>query len=153
MIFLLACPPHPVATEAVGPLEPTPVSVVAPASPLMPDIRPQVIQPNGLAWQVIREGYGDSPKAGDRVLLHYNAWLISGFLFDSTYKRDEAFLYTFGSGVVIPGFEEGIRTMKPGEIRVIRIPPELGYGDKGAGGLIPPGSTLIFEIELLLITS
>jgi peptidylprolyl isomerase len=110
----------------------------------------QVIETaTGLGYVEIVEGSGARPKPGDRVSVHYTGWLKSGQKFDSSVDRGEAFVFPLGKGRVIKGWDEGVATMKVGGKRKLIIPAHLGYGERGAGGVIPPGATLIFEVELL----
>ncbi|MGE5313248.1 MAG: FKBP-type peptidyl-prolyl cis-trans isomerase [Acidobacteriota bacterium] len=106
---------------------------------------------NGVTWEVITEGTGPAPKAGDSVTVHYTGWLENGKKFDSSVDRKEPFSFRLGRGYVIQGWEEAVATLKVGGKSKFTIPPELGYGDQGAGGIIPPNATLIFEIELLAV--
>jgi len=106
---------------------------------------------SGLKYYDLKTGTGDSPKTGQTVVVHYTGWLTDGTQFDSSVDRGEPFSFVLGEGKVIPGWEEGVLTMKVGGKRQLVIPPDLGYGDQGAGGLIPPGATLVFEVELLEI--
>ena len=109
---------------------------------------------SGLQYQILKEGFGDSVVAG-MVEVHYTGWLYEagekGIQFDSSRDRGMPFKFELGRGKVIRGWEEGIKGMKAGEIRRLIIPPELGYGHRGAGNLIPPDATLLFEVELLRI--
>ncbi len=102
---------------------------------------------SGLKYKVIREGSGDSPRLQQRANVNYCGWLANGSKFDSSYDRKQP--AEFGVGQVIPGWVEGLQMMKPGSIYLFVIPPELGYGDQGAGDKIPPKSTLVFYVELL----
>ena len=104
---------------------------------------------NGVKCEVLKEGPGQSVKKGDTVTVHYTGWLEDGKKFDSSLDRKSPFTFTLGVGQVIRGWDEGVMTMKVGGKSKFTIPPELGYGDRGAGGVIPPGATLIFEVELL----
>ena len=106
---------------------------------------------SGLEYVEIVEGTGASPKTGDSVSVHYTGWLKSGQKFDSSVDRGEPFVFPIGRGRVIKGWDEGVATMKVGGKRKLIIPAHLGYGQSGAGGVIPPGATLIFEVELLKI--
>ncbi|MBI2054103.1 MAG: FKBP-type peptidyl-prolyl cis-trans isomerase [Candidatus Staskawiczbacteria bacterium] len=105
----------------------------------------------GMKVEVLRIGAGESAKKGDRVNVHYVGTLENGKKFDSSIDREDPFSFKLGENSVIKGWELGVLGMKLGEKRRLTIPPELGYGNQGAGGVIPPVSTLIFEIELLKI--
>ncbi len=103
----------------------------------------------GLKYFDLEEGDGPAPQAGQTVVVHYSGWLEDGTMFDSSVERGQPFSFALGEGNVIPGWDEGLATMKVGGKRQLVIPPELGYGEAGAGAVIPPGATLIFEVELL----
>ena len=110
----------------------------------------QVIQTaTGLEYVEILEGTGAQPKGGDSVSVHYTGWLKSGQKFDSSHDRGQPLVFLLGRGRVIKGWDEGVASMKVGGKRKLIIPAHLGYGDRGAGGVIPPGATLIFEVELV----
>jgi FKBP-type peptidyl-prolyl cis-trans isomerase len=102
--------------------------------------------PSGLQYKMIQQGEGSSPVSTSNVTVHYKGTLIDGSVFDSSYDRGQPL--TFQLDGVIPGWTEGLQLMKPGGKCILYVPPQLGYGDQGVGP-IPPGSTLIFEIELL----
>ncbi len=105
---------------------------------------------SGLRYHDIVEGEGDPAQAGDVVQVHYTGWLEEdGFKFDSSLDRGDPFVFQLGGGQVIAGWDEGVAGMKPGGQRQLIIPAELGYGERGAGNIIPPGATLIFEVEYL----
>ena len=108
---------------------------------------------SGLQIEKLAEGNGAMPKAGDRVTVHYTGWLTDGSKFDSSVDRGQPFVFVIGRGQVISGWDQGVATMKVGDKVRLTIPPELGYGARGAGGVIPPNATLIFEVELLGIGS
>ena len=101
----------------------------------------------------ITVGSGAEARAGARVQVHYTGWLfndgVKGAKFDSSKDRGEPFSFALGAGQVIKGWDEGFAGMKIGGVRVLTIPPEMGYGARGAGGVIPPNATLLFEVELL----
>ena len=104
---------------------------------------------SGLCYKVIKEGDGDVPKSGDIIVAHYTGQLQNGFKFDSSYDRRVPFKFALGQGRVIKGWEEAFSTMKVGGKRTLIIPPYLAYGEKGAGRMIPPNATLLFEVELM----
>jgi FKBP-type peptidyl-prolyl cis-trans isomerase len=105
----------------------------------------------GLMAEIITQGDGTVSKTGDNVSVHYTGWLVDGTKFDSSVDRGIPFTFTIGAGDVISGWEQGVVGMKVGEKRKLTIAPELAYGDRGAGNVIPPNATLVFEIELLSI--
>ena len=107
------------------------------------------ITDSGLKYEDLAEGEGDTATAGKTVRVHYTGWLINGFKFDSSLDRGDPFSFPLGGGRVIRGWDEGVQGMKAGGRRKLTIPPQLGYGDAGAGGVIPPNATLIFEVELI----
>jgi FKBP-type peptidyl-prolyl cis-trans isomerase FkpA len=117
-----------------------------------PDLQGGSIMPStdsGLQYEDLNEGTGAAAKAGDSVQVHYTGWLTNGTKFDSSKDRGKPFRFQLGAGQVIKGWDEGVAGMKVGGKRKLTIPPSLGYGARGAGGVIPPGAELIFEVELL----
>jgi len=104
---------------------------------------------SGIKIEVLQEGTGNIPKQGQTVTVHYTGWLTDSTKFDSSKDRGQPFTYQFGVGQVIQGWDDGVATMKVGGKSRFTIPSELGYGRQGAGGVIPPNATLVFEVELL----
>jgi len=112
--------------------------------------------PSGLQYEDTQPGNGATAQAGRMVSVHYTGWLHDpaqpngrGAKFDSSKDRNEPFDFPLGAGHVIKGWDEGVQGMQVGGTRVLTIPPQLGYGARGAGGVIPPNATLVFEVELL----
>lgn len=106
---------------------------------------------SGLKYEDLVEGDGETAAAGQNVFVHYTGWLTDGTKFDSSKDRNMPFNFPLGAGHVIRGWDEGVQGMKIGGTRKLTIPPQLGYGASGAGGVIPPNATLVFEVELLEI--
>ncbi|MBP7131973.1 MAG: FKBP-type peptidyl-prolyl cis-trans isomerase [Aquabacterium sp.] len=108
---------------------------------------------SGLQYEDVTVGSGAEAKAGNHVSVHYTGWLyqngVKGAKFDSSKDRNDPFAFPLGAGHVIRGWDEGVQGMKIGGTRILVIPPELGYGARGAGGVIPGNATLMFEVELL----
>jgi len=115
--------------------------------------QPVTVMPSGLKIIDIKVGTGASPKTGQTCVMHYTGWLYEngakGKKFDSSLDSGHPFEFPIGMHRVIAGWDEGVATMKVGGKRTLIIPPELGYGARGAGGVIPPNATLIFDVELL----
>ena len=106
---------------------------------------------SGLIYEEITVGAGAAAASGQRVTVHYTGWLTNGTKFDSSKDRNDPFEFHLGQGQVIAGWDEGVAGMKVGGTRKLTIPPALGYGARGAGGVIPPNATLVFEVELLAV--
>jgi FKBP-type peptidyl-prolyl cis-trans isomerase FkpA len=108
---------------------------------------------SGLQYEDTVLGTGELAESGQHVSVHYTGWLydqaVKGKKFDSSKDRNDPFSFELGSGMVIKGWDEGVQGMRVGGTRVLVIPPELGYGARGAGRVIPPNATLMFEVELL----
>jgi FKBP-type peptidyl-prolyl cis-trans isomerase len=109
----------------------------------------EVTLPSGLKYTDLVVGTGAQPKPGQTVIVHYTGWLTDGKKFDSSKDRNQPFSIVLGAGQVIKGWDEGLSTMKVGGKRRLTIPPELAYGARSVGGVIPPNATLVFEVELL----
>lgn len=136
------------ASSATPSASGTPAASGTPVAKEKP-IGPPVTSKTGLKYEVYKKGTGDVAKAGQQVSVHYTGWLTDGTKFDSSVDRGQPFEFALGQGQVIPGWDEGVAGMKVGEKRKLTIPAKLGYGDRGAGGVIPPGATLVFDVELL----
>ncbi len=106
---------------------------------------------SGMEYDDLVEGSGASPQQGQTAVVHYTGWLTNGTKFDSSLDRGTPFSFPVGQGRVIKGWDEGVATMKVGGKRRLTLPASLGYGAQGAGGVIPPNATLVFEVELLEI--
>jgi len=138
----------------------TPKAIAAPASvtfsnspnsPKAMTAENLVTTASGLQYLDLTVGTGASPEKGQTVTVHYTGTLSNGQKFDSSLDRNQPFSFKIGVGQVIKGWDEGVATMKVGGKRQLIIPPDLGYGARGAGGVIPPNATLNFEVELLAI--
>lgn len=110
-----------------------------------------ITTPSGLKYRDLQEGTGEQPLLGQMVVVHYTGTLTDGTKFDSSRDRNQPFSFPIGKGRVIKGWDEGVGSMKVGGRRELIIPPDLGYGARGAGGVIPPNATLMFDVELLRI--
>jgi len=106
----------------------------------------------GLEYEDQIAGDGDEATPGKTVEVHYTGWLTDGKEFDSSHKRNETFSFKLGGGQVIQGWDQGVAGMKVGGVRKLTIAPEFGYGERGAGGVIPPNATLIFKVELISVS-
>lgn len=135
--------------ESAEPVTETP----AMASAAIPEVvGDTVTTASGLKYIDVTVGEGQSPEAGQLIAAHYTGWLTDGTKFDSSRDRGEPLRFPIGQGRVIKGWDEGLISMKPGGRRILIIPPDLGYADRGTpGGPIPPGATLIFDVELVEI--
>jgi peptidylprolyl isomerase len=136
------------ATASIGILV-----AVAPTAVLAQEIGKTMTTASGLQITDSKVGDGATPKTGQICVMHYTGWLyengVKGKKFDSSLDRGQPFEFSIGRGQVIGGWDEGVATMKVGGSRTLIIPPELGYGARGAGGVIPPNATLMFDVELL----
>ena len=110
---------------------------------------PTITTDSGLIIEELSIGSGEDARAGQTVSVHYTGWLTDGRKFDSSKDRNEPFEFPLAARHVIAGWDEGVQGMKIGGVRKLTIPPQLGYGARGAGGVIPPNATLVFEVELL----
>lgn len=138
------------AAETASTAAPEPASVASEyAAELGVDLDAMEVTESGLYVFDLREGEGEEAVPGDAVVVHYTGWLPNGMKFDSSRDRAEPFTFVLGEGRVIPGWEEGVAGMKVGGQRRLVIPPHLGYGPIGAGDVIPPDATLVFDVELL----
>jgi FKBP-type peptidyl-prolyl cis-trans isomerase FkpA len=119
------------------------------------NVMPSTTTASGLQIEELAIGSGNSATAGQKVSVHYTGWLTQngnkGTKFDSSHDRGEPFIFPLGKGHVIKGWDEGVAGMKVGGKRKLTIPPALGYGARGAGGVIPPNATLMFDVELLAV--
>jgi peptidylprolyl isomerase len=132
------------------------VSALAAEEKTKPEVKAtaakQVTTASGLKYVDVKVGSGASPVKGKQVKVHYTGTLENGKKFDSSVDRKEPFSFVIGVGQVIPGWDEGVMGMKVGGKRKLIIPSKLGYGERGAGGVIPPNATLLFDVELLDVT-
>ncbi len=125
------------------------ISPGSPDSPIEVDESDYVVTDSGLKYYDIEVGDGPTPQLGQMVSVHYTGWLADGLKFDSSLDRGQPISFPVSMGQMMPGFDEGVATMNIGGKRQLVIPPELAYGEQGAGGVIPPNATLIFEVELV----
>ncbi len=125
-------------------------SAIAGVPPIPPNVQ-TVTTPDGLRYADLNPGDGDMAKAGQTATVHYTGWLPDGTKFDSSVDRNQPFSFPLGGGQVIKGWDEGVAGMKAGGERLLIVPPNLGYGSRGAGGVIPPCATLLFDVRLLSV--
>lgn len=128
----------------------TPTEQPAPETPA-PDASTETSEVTELKIEDLQVGTGAEAKQGDTVTVHYTGWLTDGTKFDSSLDSGQPFTFRLGAGEVIPGWDQGVEGMKVGGKRKLTIPPQLGYGAQGAGGVIPPNATLVFDVELLSV--
>jgi peptidylprolyl isomerase len=148
---IAANPSQPQITQSPKLGQPQATIQVASANSTENNMEDVVTTDSGLQYVDIVEGVGATPKKGDTVVVHYTGTLENGNKFDSSRDRGQPFSFKVGVGQVIQGWDEGVGSMKVGGRRKLIIPSELGYGARGAGGVIPPNATLIFDVELLRI--
>lgn len=148
--------------EPPAPESGTEAASVAPVGSAVDQCQPQPVDApvvvqlaEGLSSRTLTQGCGDTAAPGQTVVVHYTGWLFDeavenkrGKQFDSSRDRDKRFSFPLGAGRVIQGWDRGVTGMAIGEVRELTIAPEMAYGDRGAGAVIPPGATLIFEVEL-----
>ena len=158
LVLLLGCGHSGESQRATHTATSSPPSSSAPASPKgrpagQADVSTMapISSQTGLSWYVLQEGTGAVAATGDQVAVHYTGWLTDGTKFDSSLDRGEPIKFPVGMGRVIKGWDEGVTGMKIGEKRQLHIPSALGYGARGAGGVIPPNADLIFDVELVSI--
>jgi len=140
----------PAAAQAAAQPAPAPAAAQIPPLPAGKEGNVQkMTTPSGLQYEEVEVGTGPVPQAGQTVIVHYTGWLTDGKKFDSSVDRGQPFQFVLGKGMVIKGWDEGLSTMKVGGKRRLTIPADLGYGPRGAGGVIPPNATLVFDVQLL----
>lgn len=160
LLLLLGCAttPPPVTTPtpasgaaSAGAYGPAPRPITIPEDQAPFDAARAIRTPSGLTYWVLREGDGPVAEQGQTASVHYTGWLADGTRFDSSRERGTPLQVQVGAGRVIRGWDEALSTMRVGEVRRLQIPSSLGYGAAGAGGRIPGGATLIFEVELVAL--
>jgi len=147
--------PEPLTTEEMTPEEATPAMADPGTMTYAPELNVEVSgmqrTDTGLYYEVLSAGSGNVVAAGQTAVVHYTGWLPDGTKFDSSRDRGEPFSFPVGAGQVIAGWDQGVAGMAVGEERKLVIPPDLGYGASGSGGVIPPNAVLVFDVELLEI--
>jgi len=138
-----------VATFALAACQAAPAAQTQPTSGAATANATEVTMPDGLQYTDDQIGTGAEATTGKTAVVHYTGWLLDGTKFDSSVDRNQPFSFPLGAGQVIKGWDEGVVGMKVGGKRTLIIPPALGYGSRGAGGVIPPNATLKFEVQLL----
>jgi peptidylprolyl isomerase len=146
----VAAAPQPTSPSSIAATIPNPQEILAamPTTDANADAD-FVTTPSGLKYRDIKVGSGDSPETGKNVAVHYTGTLTDGTKFDSSRDRGAPFKFRIGTGQVIKGWDEGVGTMKVGGRRELVIPPDLAYGSRAVGGVIPANSTLVFDVELM----
>ncbi|MDJ0700255.1 MAG: FKBP-type peptidyl-prolyl cis-trans isomerase [Woeseiaceae bacterium] len=154
-LLLVACAPKEAPTGTMESKDNAADKVKTKMTQETPDAEPFEIAP-GLSARILKSGEGRAAASGDMATVHYTGWLFDetrpenrGSKFDSSLDRGQPFPFPLGAGSVIQGWDRGVEGMAIGEIRELTIAPEMGYGQRGAGNVIPPGATLVFEVELL----
>ena len=138
--------PSPEPTAAATPV---PTATPAPAGTTSEEASELTTTESGLQYRDLVVGTGEEARIGATAIVHYTGWLLDGTKFDSSVDRGTPFEFVIGRGQVIKGWDEGVGSMNVGGKRELIIPPDLAYGDRGAGSVIPPGATLKFEVELI----
>ncbi len=144
--------PKSTQTTSTPPAQPAPAPATAGIPAVPAGAQAPVTTASGLTYQDFVVGTGAQPSPGKMVTVHYTGWLTNGTKFDSSRDRGQPFGFTIGQGQVIRGWDEGVMSMKVGGQRRLTIPAALGYGANGAGGVIPPNATLVFDVELLAVS-
>jgi FKBP-type peptidyl-prolyl cis-trans isomerase len=147
----LTSPPEPEAVATASPAPHAASAQAAPSAAPAPAPSADPVAEASLGVVDVTVGQGPAAKAGDKIKVHYTGTLTSGTEFDSSRKAGKPFEFTLGQGAVIKGWDLGVAGMKVGGKRKLTIPPSLGYGARGAGGVIPPNATLLFDVELVEI--
>ncbi|MCH8107716.1 MAG: FKBP-type peptidyl-prolyl cis-trans isomerase [Chloroflexi bacterium] len=138
-------------SDPTRPPTPEPTATSAPTTTSSKEAAELTTTPSGLQYRDLVVGTGEDARTGATAVVHYTGWLEDGTKFDSSVDRGQTFDFVIGQGQVIKGWDEGVATMKVGGKRELIIPPDLAYGDRGAGSVIPPGATLKFEVELIAL--